>query len=168
MPHPPYYIHFTSPFGDIELASDGTALTGLRFFKASAESQSEPCPVLQLATEELDAFFKGELTQFSTPLRPKGTPFQQAVWQKLVQIPFGERVSYRDIATALGKPNASRAVGSANARNPIALMVPCHRVIKADGSLGGYAYGTSLKKQLLHWEQMVSARGMSPNHLRFA
>ncbi len=158
MPHPSYHTQFVSPFGTITLTSDGNAVTALRFASPPI-NQIEPCPLLQQAEEELRAYFAGDLTRFSVPLRPEGTPFQQAVWQQLMQIPFGERVSYRDIASAVGNPSAVRAVGSANARNPIALMIPCHRVVKSDGHIGGYAYGEGLKIKLLEWERPVSVRG---------
>lgn len=98
------------------------------------------------------AYFAGELQRFTLPLAAQGTPFQQAVWQALCDIPYGETRSYRDIALAIGKPTAMRAVGAANGRNPLSIIVPCHRVIGRDGSLTGYAGGLPIKQALLKLE----------------
>jgi O-6-methylguanine DNA methyltransferase len=105
--------------------------------------------------EELDRYFRGDPVVFSVPLDPEsGTPFQRHVWDELRRIPWGQTRSYGDIASAVGKPGAARAVGSANRANQIPILIPCHRVIKADGSLGGYASGTHIKKRLLELEQV--------------
>lgn len=98
------------------------------------------------------AYFAGELQRFTLPLAAVGTPFQRAVWQALCDIPYGETRSYRDIALAIGKPTAMRAVGAANGRNPLSIIVPCHRVIGKDGSLTGYAGGLPIKQALLKLE----------------
>lgn len=98
------------------------------------------------------AYFAGELQRFTLPLAAVGTPFQRAVWQALCDIPYGETRSYRDIALAIGKPTAMRAVGAANGRNPLSIIVPCHRVIGKDGSLTGYAGGLPIKQALLRLE----------------
>lgn len=98
------------------------------------------------------AYFAGELQRFTLPLAAQGTAFQQAVWQALCDIPYGETRSYRDIALAIGKPTASRAVGAANGRNPLSIIVPCHRVIGQNGSLTGYAGGLEIKQRLLRLE----------------
>jgi methylated-DNA-[protein]-cysteine S-methyltransferase len=145
-----------SPVGPLTLASDGAALTQLEF-----EDPRHPLPahprgddrVLGRARRELDAYFAGKLRAFSVPVAPKGTPFQQRVWAELLKIPYGVTRSYGALAAALGKPNASRAVGLANGRNPVAIIVPCHRVIGADGSLTGYGGGMPRKKFLLELEQ---------------
>ena len=113
-------------------------------------------PTLQhghLVAEQLDAYGQGRRTRFELPLAAPGSPFQRAVWEALVTIPFGETVSYGELAARLGRPGAARAVGRANATNPIALVVPCHRVIGASGALTGYAGGIELKRALLDFER---------------
>lgn len=103
--------------------------------------------------EELDRYFRGTLKEFAVALDPaSGTPFQRRVWEELSRIPYGETRSYRDVAIGVGKPAAVRAVGMANHHNPIPIVVPCHRVIRADGSLGGYGSGIGIKKALLELE----------------
>ena len=101
---------------------------------------------------ELDEYFSGTLTAFATPARPSGTPFQKRVWRLLLKIPYGKTRSYGDLATDLGIPKGPRAVGQANGRNPVALLIPCHRVIASDGGLGGYSGGIEIKRYLLEWE----------------
>ena len=106
---------------------------------------------------QIDEYFSGRRAAFDLPLNPRGTPFQQRVWAELKRIPFGATCSYGALAARLGMPGAARAVGGANARNPIAVIVPCHRVIGSTGKLTGYAGGLSLKKQLLQFEANMSA-----------
>jgi methylated-DNA-[protein]-cysteine S-methyltransferase len=101
---------------------------------------------------EFDAYFAGRLQRFTLPLAARGTAFQQAVWQALCDIPYGETRSYGEIARVIGKPSASRAVGAANGRNPLSIIVPCHRVIGQNGSLTGYAGGLPIKQELLRLE----------------
>jgi len=115
----------------------------------STGSQSS---INQKAQEELELYFEKKLTHFSVPLDLRGTPFQIKVWNELVKIPYGKTVSYRDIAEAIGKPKACRAVGGANHNNPVAIIVPCHRVIGKNGSLVGYGGGLPIKSYLLHLE----------------
>lgn len=112
------------------------------------------------AAEQLREFFADERRDFSLLLDPAGTPFQQQVWQALREIPYGETRSYADIANALGNPTATRAVGAANGRNPIGIVVPCHRVIGADGSLTGYAGGVHNKRWLLDHERRVTGSSL--------
>jgi methylated-DNA-[protein]-cysteine S-methyltransferase len=114
-------------------------------------------PLLARAREQLAAWFAGARTQFDLPLRPEGTPFQLAVWRELQAIPYGETRSYGQIAVRVGQPSASRAVGAANGRNPIAVIVPCHRVIGASGALVGYGGGMERKRWLLDHERTVLA-----------
>ena len=104
-------------------------------------------------TTQLDEYFAGERTSFDVPMTLEGTDFQRRVWAQLCAIPYGETISYGELARRVGNPNASRAVGSANGRNPVAVIVPCHRVIAADGSLGGYGGGLDRKVRLLSLEQ---------------
>lgn len=144
-----------SPVGPLTLHSNGEALTGLEF-----ERQRHPLPqaprgedaLLASAREQLSLYFEGKLTAFELPLAPPGTPFQRAVWAALGAIPFGETRSYAELAGDLGKPKASRAVGLANGRNPISIVIPCHRVIGADGGLTGYGGGLERKRWLLAHE----------------
>lgn len=103
--------------------------------------------------EQIGAYFRGEIQSFTLPLKPKGTEFQQRVWKELQYIPYGQSTTYGEIAKTLGNPQASRAVGRANATNPIAIVVPCHRVVGSNGNLTGYAFGLSRKERLLGHEQ---------------
>lgn len=158
-----------SPIGKLLLTSDGTALTGVHMEphhmepRANAAGQREDAasdPALRAAREQLAAYFAGALTTFDLPLAPGGTAFQQRVWAALRAIPYGETVSYRDIAQRIESPAAVRAVGAANGRNPIALIVPCHRVIGADGSLTGFGGGIDRKRWLLdHEARNVASSG---------
>lgn len=107
---------------------------------------------LDLIEKEISLYFEGKLTQFKTPLALTGTPFQKLVWKELIKIPFGQTKSYRDLALAIDKPTAARAVAMANATNQLALIIPCHRVINASGKLGGYAAGVDRKQWLLDHE----------------
>ena len=128
----------------IGLMKDGAGET------STANADSE---VLRQAARELNEYFAGKRTEFTIPMQATGTPFQQKVWQALRQIPYGETKSYGEIASLIGQPTASRAVGMACNRNPIMITVPCHRVVGAKGALVGYAYGTGIKQKLLDLEQ---------------
>jgi methylated-DNA-[protein]-cysteine S-methyltransferase len=152
-----YYSVFDSPIGDLLLVGDGAALGGLYFpssTKAPVQDPAWQCDdgVFGGVTTELRAYFAGELTEFSLVLAPRGTPFQQRVWSALQTIPYGTTTSYGQLAVALGDPRAVRAVGLANGRNPIPIIIPCHRVIGADGSLTGYGGGMDRKQWLLALE----------------
>lgn len=145
-----------SPVGKLTLYSDGAALTGIEF--EEPKYPLEPAPrgddkIIALTRRELDAYFAGKLKAFSVALKPSGTPFQQKVWMALRKIPYGATRSYGQQAQAIGAPNASRAVGLANGKNPIPIIVPCHRVIGASGSLTGFGGGIPRKKYLLDLEQ---------------
>jgi methylated-DNA-[protein]-cysteine S-methyltransferase len=147
-----------SPIGRLLLTGDGQVLTGL--YMLDGDKGARPAPGFTAAPEgfgevaaQLEAYFDGRLTEFTVPLAPSGTEFRLAVWAELTKIPYGSTVSYGDIARALGKrPVASRAVGTANGANPIAVIVPCHRVIGSDGSLTGYGGGLPRKELLLKLE----------------
>lgn len=108
--------------------------------------------ILDDAVQQLEDYFAGRLRSFDVPLDVDGTPFQRRVWKELLRIPFGKTVSYRDIARRIGKPAAVRAVGGANGRNPVCIIVPCHRVVAADGGIGGYSGGLEMKRRLLALE----------------
>ncbi|MBQ2650838.1 MAG: methylated-DNA--[Clostridia bacterium] len=114
---------------------------------------SEKTPLLAEAERQLTEYFTGQRKAFDLPLAPVGTPFQRSVWQALREIPYGETRTYKEIAEAIGRPKAFRAVGQANNRNPLMIVQPCHRVVGADGSLTGFAYGTDMKRLLLDLEK---------------
>lgn len=143
---------YDSPCGPLELISDGTALIKLAFAGKIGKAAGSPCPLLKKAFEQLDGYFAGKRRVFDLPLSFAGTDFQKRVWQALTRIPFGETSSYAGVARAIRKPLAMRAVGGANNKNPIAIIVPCHRVIGADGNLVGYGGGLAKKKWLLKHE----------------
>lgn len=128
-------------------------MTGLRFCGQEVPAQGPVSPVLAQAAAQLAEYFAGQRQSFTIPLAPRGTPFQQEVWRALCAIPYGQTRSYGQLAAALGRPSAARAVGGACRRNPIWLMIPCHRVVGASGSLTGYAGGLERKKALLALEQ---------------
>ena len=146
---------YHSPLGDIVLTSDGTALTGLRFAESPCVEQAQVIPSLGDACRWLDLYFSGARPDFTPRLAPRGTPFQQSVWRELLAIPYGHTVSYGYIAQRLHCRSA-QAVGGAVGRNPIALIIPCHRVIGFDGHLTGYAYGLDRKQWLLSHEVLNS------------
>ena len=117
-------------------------------------------PLLDQLTGELDAYFKGDLRAFSVPLDTPGTEWQQRVWSELTQIPFGETLSYGELANRLGNPGGSRAVGLANGKNRVSVVIPCHRVIASDGTLHGYGGGLPRKRWLLDHEQVHAGAGL--------
>ena len=150
-----WYVN--SILGPIRLAEENEALCAVEF---CPEGVPEPrkvvqTPLLQETEEQLNEYFAGVRREFDLPLAPKGTPFQQAVWQQLLRIPYGEVRTYGQLAAALGKPGASRAVGSACHCNPLCILIPCHRVVGADGSLTGYAGGLDIKEYLLELEKQA-------------
>lgn len=150
-----------SPIGRLMLEEEDGALVRVAFEReipAGIEEMTEELPlqakeVLEKAERQLDEYFAGERKVFNLPLAPKGTEFQKKVWAALCDIPYGETRSYGQIATAVGNPKASRAVGMANHRNPISIIVPCHRVIGADGRLVGFGGGLWIKEKLLKLEK---------------
>lgn len=153
---------FHSPLGPIILCTDGTALTavvfpGQKFEKnhISTDATFGKRPILENAKVWLSRYFEGEIPDFLPPMLPKGTPFQQRVWQRLLEIPYGQTVTYGELAKVLGCKSA-QAVGGAVGRNPISILIPCHRVVGADGSLTGYAGGVEKKEFLLAIEERHS------------
>ncbi len=141
-----------SPLGWLSISATPDAITGLRFIDQADNTGTPATPLLQSACRQLTEYFEGKRRHFELPLAPQGTPFQQSVWQALLTIPHGECRSYKDIAGLIDNPNAVRAVGLANSRNPIAIIIPCHRVIGASGRLVGYAGGIVRKSWLLQHE----------------
>lgn len=147
-----YALTYDSPAGRLWLAEENGALTNLSFSPVP-DAVSGETPLLKETYRQLAVYFSGESQAFDLPLSAAGTAFQNAVWAALTQIPYGETRSYGQIAAAVGNPKASRAVGMANNKNPIAIIVPCHRVVGADGSLTGYGGGLDTKQLLLRLEQ---------------
>jgi methylated-DNA-[protein]-cysteine S-methyltransferase len=151
-----------SPVGQLTMLSDGVNLTGLYMPSHKGapphvpDAHPDAGPFRDVVTE-LEAYFAGALTQFSVPVAGAGTPFQQRVWTALRDIPYGHTDTYGGIAAKIGSPKAMRAVGLANGRNPISIIVPCHRVVGANGSLTGYGGGLENKEILLTLEQRVLA-----------
>lgn len=143
---------YHSPFGDMELDYEGGAVTALKMAGKEAEGKAPEGLALKVF-RELDEYFQGRRKTFDIPYRTHGTAFQEKVWAALREIPYGETRSYRDIAEAIGHPKAYRAVGMANNANPLFIIIPCHRVIGADGSLTGYGGGLPMKKALLMLEK---------------
>ena len=139
-----------TPLGPLVLVSDGSVLVSATFDGADAEPGTDA--VLDRALGQLAAYFGGEPVAFSVPVRLGGTPFQERVWAALAAVPHGETVSYGALAARLGMPRAAQAVGAANGQNPAAVVVPCHRVVGADGALVGYAGGLERKRALLALE----------------
>lgn len=147
--------YFETRIGRIGVAENGKAITQLRLpcEEIIGDYEVQQTQLISETALQLEAYFAGGLKEFSLPLDPAGTDFMKSVWQALKTIPYAETRSYKQIAEMAGSPRACRAVGMANNRNPISIIVPCHRVIGADGSLVGYGGGLELKRYLLHLEQ---------------
>jgi len=150
------YTTLDSPIGKLLLTSDGENLTGIRMapFEIESDWSHEP-KALAETTTQLKAYFAGKLKRFDLPLKTSGTPFQTRVWKALADIPYGETVSYGELARRIGSPRAVRAVGRANGANRIAIVLPCHRVIGANGTLTGYGGGLDRKAKLLALEGLA-------------
>jgi methylated-DNA-[protein]-cysteine S-methyltransferase len=146
--------YLDSQFGTLEVCADQEGVTSIGFIKDNVKA-TKSCLFTQQAVAQLGEYFAGKRTQFDLNLNPKGTDFQHQVWQQLVTIEYGKTCSYADIAKGINNPKAVRAVGAANGRNPLTIVVPCHRVIGSNGKLTGYAWGTSIKAGLLELEQSV-------------
>ncbi len=147
------YAIYESPIGKIILESDSKNIVGLNFLDGDFEGSVSKNNVLKKCMEELDAYFKGELKNFSVQIKYSTTDFRQKVYEQLIEIPYGTTVSYSDIANAIDNPKAVRAVGMANNKNNISIIVPCHRVIGKNGKLVGYGGGIWRKTWLLEHEQ---------------
>jgi methylated-DNA-[protein]-cysteine S-methyltransferase len=152
-----YHIIQPSPLGRILLIGEDQGLTGLHF-QALAQPVEPPIGSIQSsvyfteAIRQLKAYFMGDLKEFNLPLLLEGSEFQKKVWKALCRIPYGTTISYGELARCIGKPLAARAVGGANGRNPLPIVIPCHRVINGNGQLGGYSCGLEIKKYLLNLE----------------
>ena len=153
-----YSMQLETPVGPLTVTASEKAVTAIRFGTQVPEG-STPCtgaeapPLLRKAAEEIGDYFAGSRRRFTLPLAPEGTPFQQKVWEALRTIPYGETRTYKQIAIQIGHNQSFRAVGMANNRNPIVIVVPCHRVIGYDGKLTGYAGGLDIKDRLLELEK---------------
>ena len=155
-----FYRHMDSPVGTLLVAGDELALREIHFpdgkrAQRPKKSWEEKRSAFREAARQLDAYFAGRLQDFDLPLEPAGTPFQLRVWQALREIPYGETISYDELARSIDRPGAPRAVGAANGRNPLPIVIPCHRVIGSNGSLTGFGGGLTLKRALLDLEQRV-------------
>jgi methylated-DNA-[protein]-cysteine S-methyltransferase len=153
-----FYTHLVTPVGNLLLAGDESGLREISFAKGKYPAKPDSTWIdgqkaLCEPIRQLRAYFAGELEAFDLPLSPKGTPFQQQVWKELLKIPYGETISYGEVAKRIGNPNASRAVGLANGSNPIPIIIPCHRVIGSNGKLTGYGGGLPIKEKLLALER---------------
>lgn len=150
------YVHTKpSPVGELTLLSDGDRLTGLYMRRSpapQADWRRDRGPFTEVV-EQLESYFAGDLREFSVPVAASGTPFQERVWAALTTIPYGTTATYGEIAVAIGAPTAVRAVGMANGRNPVSIIIPCHRVIGANGTLTGYGGGLANKELLLELER---------------
>ena len=148
-----HYAVINTPMGPLTVASTEKGVASIRFGSSVPTGASADDAVNREAVQQLSEYFEGKRTAFDFPLDFEGTAFQKAVWNELARIPYGETRSYGDIAKAIGRPGAARAVGMANHDNPIAVVIPCHRVVGSNGSLRGYAGGLHLKAQLLSIER---------------
>lgn len=160
-----FYTMLTSPVGELLLAGevDSLQLIGFPSGRGAASPDDDwernPAPFAE-ATRQLDDYFAGKRRSFDLPLAPSGTPFQREVLAALQEIPYGQTRSYADVAKAVGRPKATRAVGAANGRNPLPIVIPCHRAIGSDGSLTGFGGGLSTKRFLLDLEQRHAGAGL--------
>jgi len=153
-----YFTLLESQLGEVLLAGDEEGLRQISFMAGNSphlpgEDWIESREPLWEAREQIGAYFRGERKTFDLPLAPEGTPFQQTVWNALREIPYGRTITYGELARRIGQPTASRAVGAANGRNPLPIIVPCHRVIGSNGELTGFRGGIHLKAGLLELEQ---------------
>lgn len=153
-----FYNTMKSPVGALLLTSNGHDLTGLylsghRLYREMQQKSEKNTALFQDARRQLGEYFAGKRKQFDLPIALDGTDFQKKVWNLLQQVPYGETLSYADMAKKMGSPLASRAVGTANGKNPISLIVPCHRIIASNGAMAGYAGGVAAKKWLLSHEE---------------
>ncbi len=158
-----YRASYASPIGLLEILATEEAIQAVHFVEdeSAGDLSAALPPIITDCLTQFDEYFAGERREFILPLAPAGTDFQQRVWQQLTTIPFGQTVSYLDIAAALGNEKAVRAVGLANGRNPISLIIPCHRVIGSDGTLTGYGGGLWRKEWLLKHEGALNGEQLA-------
>jgi methylated-DNA-[protein]-cysteine S-methyltransferase len=151
-----YSRYYNSPLGMLKITTSDTAVLGIDFTDGKSSSSKNTPPIMKEAISQLDEYFSGKRKNFSLKVELKGTDFQKSIWNAMYKIPYGKTASYKEIAKAAGKPKAARAVGGACHRNPIGIVLPCHRVIGSDGSLTGFGSGLDLKEKLLNHEKKHS------------
>jgi methylated-DNA-[protein]-cysteine S-methyltransferase len=156
------YARYESPLGPVIAIADAEGIISIDFIKAKYAKRIErdwvedaTDPVLGRCFDQLREYFAGKRREFDLPLSPHGTPFQERVWQEIARVPYGETISYGELARRAGAPGQARAAGAATGRNPVAVVVPCHRIVGADGSLTGYAGGLERKQGLLELEGVL-------------
>ncbi|OGO79496.1 MAG: cysteine methyltransferase [Clostridiales bacterium GWB2_37_7] len=150
-----YKAYYDSPIGIVEIVSDEDSIIELSFVEEAGNNDLLAAPqVLKSALKQIEEYFQGKRNIFDIKLKATGTKFQQKVWQRLAEVPYGETACYKDIAAAVGNSNACRAVGGANNKNKIAIVIPCHRIVGSDGSMTGYAGGLWRKEWLLQHEKV--------------
>lgn len=159
-----YTIYYPSPVGPLEIHADDAALLGVFFADTKKRTPTQPAsetipPILQQCLHELTGYFAGTRQTFSVPYRLDGSDFRLSVWQELARIPYGQTITYGEQARRLGNGKAIRAVGTTNGANPIGIIVPCHRVVGANGDLVGFGGGLSVKRWLLNHERQHSPNG---------
>jgi methylated-DNA-[protein]-cysteine S-methyltransferase len=159
------YSIFKSPVGDLMLVANQSELIGIYFLNCRHVPKAQKTwalderhPVLQQAEKQLKEYFAGKRNSFSLPMNFAGTDFQKRVWQEIARIPFGKNLTYSELAKKAGAPNAIRAAGTATGRNPLSIVVPCHRVLTKDGAIGGYAGGLEKKRHLLKLEGILLSK----------
>lgn len=168
-----WYAHYKSPLGTMLLASDDHGLRAISFAEGRRPVRprrdwlEDRAPFTE-TIGQLDAYFEGELKNFTMPLSLEGSDFQLRVWKALIAIPYGETISYGQLASRVGNPKAARAVGLANGSNPIPIIVPCHRVIGSDGSLTGYGGGLPIKRALLSLEGLSKHEALQLSFIKVA
>jgi methylated-DNA-[protein]-cysteine S-methyltransferase len=155
-----FKTYYDSKIGPLEITGTEKGITGLRFVRRKAKSDSDLPPLMKEALKQLDEYFAGKRKDFTVKLILKGTDFQKKVWEQLKKIPYASTTSYKDVARDIGKEKAVRAVGGANSRNDIVIIVPCHRVIAHDGTLGGFGGGLWRKEWLLKHEKKHGGRSI--------
>jgi methylated-DNA-[protein]-cysteine S-methyltransferase len=156
MPAATYKRNFASPVGQLEITATINAVTAISFIESDISDDNATIDLLIECQGQLEQYFSGNRTTFDLPLAPKGTDFEQSIWKELLNVEYGSTKSYLDIAKKMNNPGAIRAVGRANGANPIAIIIPCHRIVGSDGSLTGYAGGLWRKRWLLDHEAKVA------------
>jgi methylated-DNA-[protein]-cysteine S-methyltransferase len=164
-----YYSILKTPLGDLMMVTHQSELTGLYFVGCDHVPAAQKTwtldirhPVLRKATKQLNEYFKGQRSSFSFPPSAAGTDFQRRIWREIAKIPFGKTISYSDLARRAGAPRAIRAAGTATGRNPLSIIVPCHRVLGKHGAIGGYAGGLERKRHLLKFEKDAKGEAREP------
>jgi len=148
-----YQAFYKSPIGLLKIISDGTSILSCNFVEEERRISKEMPKIIVRTFTQFEEFFRKERKNFDVPIAPAGTDFQQKVWRELLHVPYGKTITYKELASRIGQEKAVRAVGNANGKNPISIIIPCHRVIGSDGNLVGYGGGLDRKKWLLEFER---------------